>query len=370
MADFDFDWFGGWDNTSIPGGNTDVTTTATYNQNIPVTTTATYDPNIPVTTTAQNPWGFSDNSWAWGLGDDPMANFDSLDTTLLTNNGVDPSLLSSLGSALGGLLGGSQLSSALNGALTGNGNLGTLLGALGAGYGISNDIDWQQLLGQGRDLAGKTGGLISGYTPYTGERVAGLDPSQQQAIGYAPGMLSQGQQMMSSAGVYDPNKVQDYLNPYVEGGLAAANRLTTQNLMENTLPGVNSTFTGNGQFGSTRNADFTNRAIRDNQQGIANSNAANMVSAYGNANQNYMSQLQNQGTMGQNLMQTGLGLGGLAQGQQQKQLDAGLAAWNQNRTMPLDMYKTWAGSVGNFNPAGANGTSDVSSALAKLIGGK
>lgn len=57
-----------------------------------------------------------------------------------------------------------------------------------------------------------------------------------------------------------------YMDPYTSSVTDAIQTLGNQNLMENVLPGVNDTFTGAGQFGGNRNAEFENRAIRDNQQ--------------------------------------------------------------------------------------------------------
>ena len=86
---------------------------------------------------------------------------------------------------------------------------------------------------------------------------------------------------------YDPNAAQSFMNPYVNNVIDANTQQSNQNLMENVLPGVNSTFAGNGQFGSTRNADFTNRAIRDNNQTLANTNATTLMNAQNTANTNY-----------------------------------------------------------------------------------
>jgi hypothetical protein len=306
-----------------------------------------------------------DNSWidSWGLGDNWMSNFDGDPGTVWNpadNVGYEQSWLQSLGGALGGL--GSAVGGGINSlaGLFGQGAVGSqLMGLLGGGYGIKNQIDWQELLGQGRDLAGKTGSLISGYTPYTGEEVAGLTDAQKQGIGYAPGLMQKGNEWLSGAGNYDPNKVQDYLNPYTEGALSAANRLTSQNLTENILPGVNSTFTGAGQFGSTRNAEFGNRAIRDTQQAIADANAKGMVGAYGQASGDYMKMLQQQGTLGQQAITQGMGLAGTEQQNNQQQVEGALAAWQRNRQMPLDMFKSWSGGVGQFNPAGAGTIANV-----------
>jgi hypothetical protein len=130
-------------------------------------------------------------------------------------------------------------------------------------------------------------------------------------------------------------------------------------LTENILPGVNSTFTGAGQFGSTRNAEFGNRAIRDTQQAIADANAKGMVGAYGQASGDYMKMLQQQGTLGQNALNQGMSMTGLEQQNNQKQVEGALAAWQRNREMPLEMFKSWSGGVGQFNPAGSGTTANV-----------
>jgi len=86
---------------------------------------------------------------------------------------------------------------------------------------------------------------------------------------------------------YDPSKMSEFMNPYTSNVINANNQQSNQNLTENILPSVNSTFTGNGQFGSTRNADFANRAIRDNQQTLNNTNANVLLNAQNQANSNY-----------------------------------------------------------------------------------
>jgi hypothetical protein len=67
---------------------------------------------------------------------------------------------------------------------------------------------------------------------------------------------------------YSPAAMSQYMNPYTSGVTSEIARLGNQNLTENVLPAVNSTFTGAGQFGSTRNGEFNARAIRDNNYGI------------------------------------------------------------------------------------------------------
>ena len=99
---------------------------------------------------------------------------------------------------------------------------------------------------------------------------------------------------------YDATKMSEFMNPYTSNVIDANNQASNQNLMENIMPGVNSTFTGNGQFGSTRNSDFLNRAIRDNQQTLNNTNATTLYNAQNQANTNYKDWTNMGTTAGQN----------------------------------------------------------------------
>ena len=79
----------------------------------------------------------------------------------------------------------------------------------------------------------------------------------------------------------------DFMNPYTQNVVNEQARLSNQNLVENILPGVNSTFTGAGQFGSTRNAEFTNRAIRDQQATLMGQQGQTLMNAQNQANTQY-----------------------------------------------------------------------------------
>lgn len=130
----------------------------------------------------------------------------------------------------------------------------------------------------------------------------------QQAAAQAQPYMQQAAGLYQQNAAYDPNQIQQYLNPYVQNVVEANTNLSNRNLFENVLPNVSSTFTGAGQFGSSRNADFTNRAIRDQQQALANTNANVLLNAQNAANQNYLNWAQ-QGN------QSAAGLGGLGTNQ-------------------------------------------------------
>ena len=96
---------------------------------------------------------------------------------------------------------------------------------------------------------------------------------------------------------YSATTMQKYLNPYTRNVVNEQARLSNQNLFENVIPGLNSTFTGNGQFGSSRNADFMNRAIRDQQYNLMGQQGKTLFDAQNAANQQYQdwTKMNNQG---------------------------------------------------------------------------
>lgn len=202
--------------------------------------------------------------------------------------------------------------------------------------------------------------LTTGVTPEQQSAFTDLGNSnfQQQA---QPNLQQAGGLYQAGAN-YDPAKLQQYLNPYQQGANVATTNLSNQNLFEKVLPGVNSTFTGAGQFGSSRNADFTNRAIRDQQQSLSNTLANANLQNYQNANQNYLA------WAGQN-NQAAQGLAGLASqnaqlGQQdltnqmtaatnkqqleQSTLDKSYQDWMTKQQFPLTGLTALSGAMGNM----------------------
>ena len=207
--------------------------------------------------------------------------------------------------------------------------LSTLGQTVGAVNPYLSGMNTYQQLGQdamsGYNTATNTlAGTMGQVNPY----MSAMDTLQQQAQGYAgqigggqtgvqQGMsalggvspyLQQAASQYSGSADYDPTQLQQYLNPYTQNAAQATVSELNRNLSENVLPGVNSTFTGAGQFGSSRNAEFESRAIRDTQEAAAKALAQANYGAYNQAQQAY-SDWANKG------MQAGQGLAGLA-GQQ------------------------------------------------------
>ena len=215
---------------------------------------------------------------------------------------------------------------------------------------------------------------------YNQPTVAGLDPLQQAGLSMAEGASGQWRPQMQNAGQtlgtavsqaqgasnYDPNMVNQLMNPYLTGAQQATINESNRNLFQNVLPQVNSTFTGAGQFGSTRNADFTNRAIQNQQSTLTDALAKANYGALDAAQKNALSwgQLGTQGAqvlgglgqyqtaLGQNQaqqswqdVQNTLGAGEVGQKNQQAGLDAAYKDWLARLSVPMEMFKGLASMV-------------------------
>jgi hypothetical protein len=106
------------------------------------------------------------------------------------------------------------------------------------------------------------------------------------------------------------------MNPYQEQVVNRIGQLGTRALQEQVLPGIESEMIRAGQFGGTRQAEITGRAIRDAIEGISAQQSAALQQGYGQAQQTAQADLARQAQ----LASTAGGLGGA---QQQALLGAG-----------------------------------------------
>lgn len=157
------------------------------------------------------------------------------------------------------------------------------------------------ILNQANAFAGE------GYQPYGGPRVAGFTPDQQQAQGmvrsnvgnYLPA-LNQASGLATSAGGLSPvqsaspymeqagqtftgGNVTDYMNPYIENVVDRAGTLAGREFNENIMPGLESTFVRNGQFGSVAHQREADRAARDLAEGLQGQAQSALAAGYGQA---------------------------------------------------------------------------------------
>lgn len=230
---------------------------------------------------------------------------------------------------------------------------------------------------------------------YSGARVAGQDPLQTSAITGAgaasgqwmPEYTNAGQTydaatgQVQNASTFNPNQVQQFMNPYLQGAQQSTINLSNQNLFENVIPNVNSTFAGTGQFGSSRNADFMNRAISNQQRDLTNSLGALNYGAQKEAfdNQHRWGQLGVQGGQilgGLGQLQQGLGtatatntwqdlnnmygFGEKDQNYQQKLLDTGYEDWQSKLTTPINIMGALSQIMPRLSQPYANNRTTIS----------
>lgn len=166
------------------------------------------------------------------------------------------------------------------------------------------------LAGQATAVAGEA------YQPYTsptnsatyGEdagRIAGFTPLQQQAQAGVQANQGNYKPYTDYASQTLPQAQNAYMSPYTDQVVDRIAQLGQRNLTENLLPQVNSTFTGAGQFGSTRNADFTNRALRDANESILGQQANALQTGYSQAQNAALQDLTRQAQLGQLTQQLG-----------------------------------------------------------------
>jgi hypothetical protein len=163
---------------------------------------------------------------------------------------------------------------------------------------ITPDFQMQAL----RTVAGQ-GAAIAGapYQGYAGPRIANLTPDQlnaQQmsrdiASGVMPNTGALANAVQYGLSGFDPEQINKYMSPYTKNVVDEMRRVSNRNLMQSTLPGVNTTFAGAGQFGSTRNADFTNQAIQNENYNLLGQQAKALESGYNSALDEYRTWHQN-----------------------------------------------------------------------------
>lgn len=108
-------------------------------------------------------------------------------------------------------------------------------------------------------------------------------PWLQKAAGISPSSAVKG--ALESAGEAFPDHVSEYMDPYIDQVLNRRKDLVNRNLTENIIPSINGTFTGAGQFGSSRQSDFMSRAIRDTNEALASTAGDVLSQGYGQAGQ-------------------------------------------------------------------------------------
>lgn len=212
--------------------------------------------------------------------------------------------------------------------------------------GLSEDV-----IARLRDLMGQD------YQPYGEQRIADFTPDQQAAfeltregIGAFRPYYDEAADLARSSYGFDQDRFDTFMNPYVGQVVDEIGRLGTERLMEDMLPGVNTTFTGAGQFGSSRHADFTNRALRDNAREVMGQQAQALASGFQDQMGAYQTDQAKQFSTGQYLGNLGTnwqaatgqdaaalqGIGGMQQALDQSNLDLAYSDFLTQQQWPYE----------------------------------
>ena len=193
------------------------------------------------------------------------------------------------------------------------------------------------------------------YQLYGAPRIAGTTADQTAAYGmardagtgYKP-TLDAATTAATRGGNFDPTAFESYKSPYITGVVDRIAELGNRNLTEKLLPQIQDQFIAAGQRGSSRAAEFSNRAIRDTSNEIAGNQAGALqqaqdasMAAYGAGQTRSLQSGQNLGVLSQMQQQlaqqgaAGLEAAGLAQqGQTQRNLDLGYSDFQEQRDAP------------------------------------
>ena len=156
---------------------------------------------------------------------------------------------------------------------------------------------------------------LSPYQPYGRERIATFSPLQEESFRLGaeevnnplyPAMFggagnairnALGENIsdtispyLASAIANPVNNIDQYMNPYNERVVEQIARLGNRNLQENILPNVQNKFINAGQYGSSGHQNFTNRAVRDTAEAIAQAQGQALQGGYNNALQTAIGQ--------------------------------------------------------------------------------
>lgn len=149
------------------------------------------------------------------------------------------------------------------------------------------------------------------YTPYGGPRIADVTAptaasyamTQNNVGSYLPSLMASTSLYGQAGQLYNPDDAAQFMNPYINNVVNRIGDLGARNLTEKLLPAINNTFTGAGQFGSSRQRDVTGRAIRDTNESILGQQGEALYNSQNAATSAYQAALQRQLQAGQGLAQ-------------------------------------------------------------------
>ena len=192
---------------------------------------------------------------------------------------------------------------------------------------------------------------------YQGPRIADFTALQQQAFEKTPQAAQAYEPYMAEASRSAADVTQQFMNPYTQNVVNRIGELGTRTLKEQVLPGIEGEMIRAGQFGGTRQAELTGRAIRDATEGISAQSQAlerGFAQSLGAAQQ----EQTRQGALASQAQQlglTGLGAlqqaGGMQQAQTQRNLDLAASDFERQIAYPQEQVKGMIGALQGVAPA-------------------
>lgn len=196
------------------------------------------------------------------------------------------------------------------------------------------------------------------YATYQGPRIADFTALQQQGFEQTPQAAQAYKPYLEQAGRSAADVTQQYMNPYTEQVVNRIGQLGTRTLREQVLPGIESEMIRAGQFGGTRQAELTGRAIRDAMEGISAQQAGALQQGYTQAQSAAQTELARQGALASQAQQLGLtGVGALQQAgaaqqaQGQRNLDLGFEDFMRQQAYPQQQIQNMVATLQGVQPA-------------------
>lgn len=201
---------------------------------------------------------------------------------------------------------------------------------------------------------------------YQGPRIADFTALQQQGFEQTPQAAQAYQPYLQQASRSTADVTQQFMNPYTENVVNRIGQLGARTLKEQVLPGIEGEMIRAGQFGGTRQAELTGRAIRDAMEGISAQQSQALERGFGEAQTAAQAELTRQGGLAQTAQQlglTGVGAlqqaGGMQQGQTQRNLDLAYQDFMAQQGFPQEQVKGMIGALQGVAPAVPKGATKV-----------
>lgn len=193
---------------------------------------------------------------------------------------------------------------------------------------------------------------------YQGPRIADFTALQQQAFEKTPQAAQAYEPYMAEASRSAADVTQQFMNPYTQNVVNRIGELGTRTLKEQVLPGIEGEMIRAGQFGGTRQAELTGRAIRDATEGISAQQSQALERGFAQSLGAAQQEQTRQGALASQAQQlglTGLGAlqqaGGMQQAQTQRNLDLAASDFERQFAYPQEQVKGMIGALQGVAPA-------------------